>query len=131
MNAIELLDAMDTVLDEPKKWTKGEYARIADGTGTWATDGEATCWCMAGAMAKAEGFPVESGNPAGKEAGFYLLQAANELHPPRENERGEVRGKWWSYANFNDAPSTDYIRVKAVISRARQLLKSHQKEENA
>lgn len=128
MNAIEILNGTDEVLDEPKKWIKGEYAQDHDGVGTYCTDPEAVCWCLAGAMAKAEGkTAVPSGSPEYDKAIRYMLIAANELHPPPDG----TASNWWSIANFNDAPSTDYIRVKAVISRARQLLKSHQKENNA
>lgn len=121
MNAIELLDAMDKILDEPKKWTKGEYAQDHDGVGTYATDPEAVCWCMSGAMNKAVGGDSGTATVAEYFAINAIRLAAKELY-------GE---EYFAIANFNDAPSTDYIRVKAVISRARQLLKSHQKEENA
>ncbi len=131
MNAIELLNAVDKILDDPKKWTKGEYAKDHAGVGTYVDDPEAVCFCLAGAMAKAEGSLIPSGSDPYTEAERYVLAAANELYPPEDRRHAGVDGKWWSYANFNDAPSTDYIRVKAVISRARQLLKSHQKENNA
>lgn len=123
MNAIEILDRMDKILDEPKKWVKGEYAKDHDGVGTYSTDPEAVCWCMVGAMNKALAniLPSASKIEAESDATDAIRLAAEELYGH----------SYFAISNFNDAPSTDYIRVKAVISRARQLLKSHQKEENA
>ena len=120
MNAIEILDGMDKVLDEPKKWTQGEYCRTPDGQGTYNGDPEASCFCILGAANKvAESVALLDEYRIAIEA---MQMAASELY-------GTAR--FAPIANFNDAPSTDYIRVKAVISRARQLLKSHQKENNA
>lgn len=47
-------DALLSLLDSPKKWTKGALARNKRGDGCiWgAFDNDATCWCLRGAAIK-------------------------------------------------------------------------------
>ena len=41
---------IQTLLDSPEKWTRGWYARDAEGTACIAEDHKAACWCLLGAI---------------------------------------------------------------------------------
>jgi hypothetical protein len=43
------LRAVMALLDSPEKWTKGEYARDANGKPCPAWSEDAICWCLEGA----------------------------------------------------------------------------------
>lgn len=40
------------LLDKPEKWTKGSYARNANGTPVASRSLEASCWCVQGGWMK-------------------------------------------------------------------------------
>lgn len=41
------------LIEDPRHWTKGRFARYADGQEAFYASPEATCWCSLGAVFKA------------------------------------------------------------------------------
>lgn len=50
MNHYEALKDARRLIANKDRWTTGAGARKADGSGTFPTDGSATCWCAIGAL---------------------------------------------------------------------------------
>lgn len=51
--AVAVLDAVRDVLSNPERWAKGRLAASDDQTSLYtATDPDATCWCLMGAVGR-------------------------------------------------------------------------------
>lgn len=91
------LDALDALFSGPEKWTKGTWARDADGQGVWSGDPTAICWCLSGAINK-----IGCGRP----------QAAANL-------REVIEGNGYITA-INDDDAFAFDDLKRLISDARE-----------
>jgi len=96
----EVLIKARAVLAKPEAWTRGWYARAADGRKVPANSEAATCWCMAGAVKRA----------AGPDATEALLNGA-EFALARE-----TRTKYLD--TFNDNPRHSHADILRVFDRA-------------
>jgi hypothetical protein len=47
--------AVRELISEPTRWCVEDYARTADGEGTYGNDSNAVCWCIWGAIDKVVG----------------------------------------------------------------------------
>lgn len=50
MKPSEALRKARELISDPKRWTKGDYARTNTGLGVWHDSREARCWCAIGAL---------------------------------------------------------------------------------
>ncbi len=50
MSTVETLKAVKALIEDPKRWTQGEYARNAKGRKVSPTGKAGTCFCVAGAL---------------------------------------------------------------------------------
>jgi hypothetical protein len=57
MSAKDVLVKARALLAQPGAWTKGWFARTADGSDVEWDHPEATCWCASGAILKCGGSP--------------------------------------------------------------------------
>jgi len=87
------------LLSSPEKWTQGVIARDATGFGCDATDDDAVCWCLTGALVKCYG-PMKAFSMVGL---FYPRIPANG------GSHSDDIGIW------NDAPERTYPEVKALV----------------
>lgn len=96
------------VLSSPDKWTKGTYARDADGH-AWCEDDEAVCFCVSGALQHAH--KLSFLDPDHEDHGA-VRDAILTLYPSR------VRDSLSTIPTFNDHPETTYDDILAVLHHA-------------
>lgn len=73
MKTSEVLLAARELIATPEKWTKGEFARAADGRKAHSLDEEAVCWCLVGALTN-----VISTRPGGADLAAEARQRLRE-----------------------------------------------------
>jgi hypothetical protein len=94
----DILVAARALIEQPKAWTQGEYARDKKGNRVPLTSRQATCWCAMGATGRAQ-----AGNiPAGVRARDRLRAAIGDRSIP----------------GWNDAPERTHAEVLAAFDRA-------------
>ena len=89
------------LIDAPEKWTRGAFARDADGCEVSFFDGSICALCMAGAIRVASG-----------ESLWWKTPAHEALHRVLRLNRCD------SVAIFNDDPKTAHADVMAAFDRA-------------
>lgn len=79
---LAVLDGMLALLADPKRWTKGEFARDGHGGRVGSGSPEASCWCLLGAKSKV-GDDLFAGRPgpAWLEAEMDVRFRLEELLP--------------------------------------------------
>lgn len=50
MASADILRAARARIEDPKNWTQGDFAKLADGRGATSYDPDAVCWCAIGAV---------------------------------------------------------------------------------
>lgn len=55
---LETLEAARKLIEKPKSWTRGEYARDCNGDPVDFTSSTAACWCSSGALHVVGGDPL-------------------------------------------------------------------------
>lgn len=105
MTALEILDCTIELLRDPAHWTKGSFARNAEGTNVGVRAPEAVSWCMLGA--------IDHCTPMSTHLGHLV-----------ELEVSKVLGdKWYGdLVRFNDDPRRTHGGVIRVLKRARNKL---------
>lgn len=104
MSTLETLIAARELLSDEKRWTRGVYARDADGDGRAAASPNAVCWCSMGAVGKITNHP----SPGHFDSiNRLLLIALRELGFTHR-----------SIGAFNDDLATSHADVLAVFDRA-------------
>jgi hypothetical protein len=96
MTPLEILIAARALIEAPARWTKGSFARDADG-GAYPGKGKEVCWCFAGAIFKA------ANNDADGIAAERFITNVTGISNIRR---------------FNDHPTTTHADVLAVFDRA-------------
>lgn len=71
-SAVEVLTEARELITPPERWTRGWYARDAEGREVDATDPNAVCFCSIGALCRAEGRFEPGVSPVATE---YLIEA--------------------------------------------------------
>lgn len=99
----ELLRAAKAKIEDPNRWTKGEYARDERGKPVNIASQEAVCWCVLGATGW-------SGNVADKmlERALFGMSAHCDIDV------------------FNDASETTHADVMALFDRAIAMAESEE-----
>lgn len=123
MKIVDILKTARELLSDPKRWTKGSFARMEGKKGeTGATvpalSDKAVCWCAEGAIQKAyvmclgksESY-AEHWNVATRAAGWLEKQVPKELQPVYRNE-GIL-----SIPGHNDSPNTTHEELMAWFDR--------------
>lgn len=107
---LETLKEMRETLADPANWRQGDYAGVRIGGVTFdlyhnaAINQPANCWCILGALLKAEGNRWSAERHGAERA---LERAINQLHP-----------KFSGVADFNDSPGRTHEEVLQVIDHA-------------
>lgn len=101
---LRTLIAADKLLSSPKKWTKGAYARNANGDSYGAHGSNAACYCAIGAI-----MHVSVSTFYEEHARAMLYQGMTK--PQRIKARASIE-------DYNDLPSTDFWKMKRVFKRA-------------
>lgn len=96
MSLSEDLRAVWALIDTPEKWTKGAYARDANGQSVPSISGFAVCFCIIGA------------NDRYGQNGFNIDNAVREKIPPA----------FQYLSDYNDHPDTTHADMKALFDRA-------------
>lgn len=96
MTPLEILIAGRELISTPERWTKGAFARDANGT-EYPCAGAEVCWCFAGAI-----FKVAPNAEQGLQTERFIAQAAGIPN---------IR-------KFNDDPTTTHADVLAAWDRA-------------
>lgn len=112
-DAIVLLEDLDRLFDTPDKWTKGAFAREADGRAVTTINTRATCWCFMGGL---ERVCFERYHDRVVANVLYKIGATIGLN---------------SIPGWNDRATTTFEDVKAVIHGAIKTLKGKSDEEPA
>ncbi len=107
MTTREILIAARKKIERPECWTKGAYARRADGTYVGDSgineDGfisaDAVCFCALGACRAVSGSLTDE-SPAARQI------------------RDALGGRQYDLSAFNDAPTTTHADVLALFDRA-------------
>lgn len=86
MTTIEILKKARELLSDPARWTQNAYARDVTGRGVPPTSSSATCWCLIGALAAAEGSQCGVSFIAVSEKSKAAVDAFNETHLPIWND---------------------------------------------
>ncbi len=92
---------MKELLADPKKWTKGSYARNEFGDPCKILSTEATCFCLYGALTRCY--------PAGEQH----VSAANKLEDAMRKLNGHTM-----IVKFNDSPDTTHEMLMQVLEEA-------------
>ena len=98
---VEILTAARKRIEDPKHWTKGAFARDAEGNPTAKTrSSDAVCWCSHGAV-------------------LFINEAAGEVSRATGllNDKVILRG-YANVAHFNDDPHTTHADVLALFDAA-------------
>lgn len=101
MNALTLARQVRELLAVPERWTRGEFARRADGSPCGSKDPAAQCWCLVGAMCRLDDDPIR---------GMEMLDAI------RAATRSDSASVW------NDAPGRTHADVLALLDRVVQRM---------
>lgn len=97
MNSIyDVSRAVDKKLDTPAKWTKGAYARLADGIGVYETCPDAASYCLVGCIRSLCPGPLAS------ETISYLEKIA----------------ECTSLISWQDHPNRTFLDIKTLLHRA-------------
>lgn len=102
-----LLDAAALIR---KGWTKGAYARNASGAWCVASEPQAVCWCLDGAILAASGSAADA-------VTSRAYARVEELCPEGEARGGRVRGPVY----FNDYIAKDAEEVAQLLERAARM----------
>ena len=110
MSAKEILILAKGYIDSPEKWTKGAQARDGIGEPTSYDDSDATCFCIMGAIHKADSAYGDA-NPDEMfsysfEAGIRVIRAIKEFTSHR------------IVSDFNDDSLTSHGDVMQVMQWA-------------
>jgi hypothetical protein len=116
MNPAAVLTRMQEILSDESHWTKGEYARRADGAPCSSWSPRATRFCLLGARSKAIG--ITPGN-------IVLTATQQQTGEAITTLLEDVIG--CGVALFNDAPETTFAHVQDVL---RLALEKAQKEQS-
>lgn len=104
---VKLLQDARNLISKPENWTQDDFAKTADGSGTYSCSDEAVCWCSLGALIKVS--PPDENNQTKKPAKLALRKAMG----------GAI-------AIFNDAHT--HAEVIAAWDKAIELAKEEQNE---
>ncbi len=102
--AAETLRAAKALIDTPKKWTQHALARLGDDQSCFSHDPNAVCFCIIGAISRAES-DVACSIAAFRIASNTLLHLTRSLG-------------FHSVGDFNDHPDTSHTNVMALFDRA-------------
>jgi hypothetical protein len=103
----QILIGAKEILSDSKRWTKGAIARNVHGSATAESDSDAVCWCLNGAICKAE-----------RDAGLWpLLSESNTsvqdfIYPV-------IPAEYISY--YNDAEETTHSDLMSTLDKAIEL----------
>lgn len=102
---LEILDCAIELLRDPSHWTKGSFARNAEGENVGVRHPEAVTWCMLGA--------IDHCTPMSQHTGQLV-----------ERQVGKVLGDKWNgdVVRFNDDPRRSHGGVIRVLKRARNQM---------
>lgn len=103
MTTLEILRGMRELLADEKRWTKGVFARDADGMATCPVYGEASCFCIAGAARM-----ITNDRAYGTGLNAWRARVL-------EAARARSLGEW------NDAPERTHAEVLAALDKAIEL----------
>lgn len=103
MNAHDILvKVRDEILTDESRWTKDKISRDAAGNAVFAKDPTAICWCLIGAVDRADGI--------GSGAGRFIREAL----PATFSE---------DMVAFNNAPATTFSDIRDLLDRAIEIAK--------
>lgn len=129
MDALDILKSARDLLSDEKRWTKGHYARDAQGRPTPPHAIDAVCWCPEGAIAKfsacAEDGTVNSIQVDKVLLGAFLALEATTNTDYVETDGAVFQSRLWPW---NDAPERTHAEVLARFDDAIARLTA-QKEE--
>jgi hypothetical protein len=106
---LETLTLAQDLIRDPRKWTKGYFARNERGTMVEANSQNATCWCAVGAVLKVSNYSPYLGLSNNKVIRL-LSQASNDVIVP----------------HFNDNPDVTHGDIMAMFNRAKGLAREQQ-----
>lgn len=105
MTALQALQALRKLLADPKRWTKGVYAKDAKGNTVHAHMPDAACWCLTGGMRK------------------VLVDADPQRRPNLAPILLGMGSTQLDVVKFNDAKTTTHAEVLALLDNAIVRLK--------
>ena len=91
------------ILTDKSKWTQHTYARDKYGNRVATGDEKATCWCLAGAIAKATGLDIVEAEDASPQA-IAIREKLSFQNPDIHY-----------YQGWNDDPERTFAEVRALI----------------
>ena len=108
---------MKELLVDSTKWTKGAYARTANGDPCAYTDSNVSCFCLIGAMRHCKDKydiprPSQLTNTVDKYINEVLPSRKVNIYPAYASE---------STASFNDYPQTTFEHIKEFLDLLEKL----------
>ena len=102
---------IETLYRKPNTWTREEMAKDRSGEGCDATDSEAVCFCLLGAIDKC--YPLSRDRVRVTTALYREIRRARglTLRPPQSWKRTEI-------ASWNDSPTRTIREVRKVVRQA-------------
>lgn len=120
IDAVRVLEVAEALIADEEAWTQRENARDRMGMRTRATDPDATCWCMAGALIMAAA--LLNGGPAAAGVGRWqdaLMTAEGAVDAAVVEITGD---EYHSIVLYNDSRGRQHRDAVTAIGRARTTL---------
>jgi hypothetical protein len=112
ITALAILTRADELLSEPSKWTQSTSARDSDGNPTALDGPRAACWCLHGAIIRANK-ELADGDPSKLEDSEPECEEAEDALDACLMDSFPVAPK--GYVDFNDRPGTTFEDVKHLL----------------
>jgi hypothetical protein len=111
MTVHDVLMKARVLLAEPSHWTQGAYARDASGRVVHPRSPAAVCWCIVGAVKRADVRTERSEEDDG-------LRVLLRLFHPSTGQLKDKLYAFWVMTDWNDDPSRTHADVLALLDEA-------------
>lgn len=116
LKVLDELRELRKLLEDPRRWTKGTFARNIEGFEVSASNPDAVCWCLEGAIAKIVGDEIA----ASDEGSIFYTPLFNVIAACLST--AEIEGS--GIAGFNDAEDTTHQDVLNLLDGALEYVES-------
>jgi hypothetical protein len=113
---LDVINAVDEKFSSEDKWTKGSYAKDANGNKVGELHPNATCWCLDGCIISLTAeLPYPSASIANK-LGKNTLDYLQKILENNFNSQVYMRHLW------NDAPERTFADIKNLLAECKKEL---------
>lgn len=126
LTAEKIVTGMLELFSEPEAWTKGEYARDANGGAVMITSENAVCWCLVGGMSLVEFDLISSDDGRLRFTDDELTELGRLIEALTDvvDDHVEPDPLNNSLSVFNDSDNTTHDDILAVLREVDERLKA-------